>query len=128
MLEREFNLRWRGEPITVTATRKWLLGLAVPTLDKLRVLALWLDVAEDWLRWGVDHEQETQNSSSNSGRAPEMVRMGSRKGAGSANGRTAEEASLIQDYRLLQLQDKQVVRAMVETLLRERRIQAHAPT
>ena len=28
------------------------MGLAVPKLDKLQVLARWLDVSEEWLRWG----------------------------------------------------------------------------
>ena len=125
-LEREFNLRWRGVPITVTATRKWLLGLAVPTLDKLRVLALWLDVSEEWLRWGVDHEMEAHASNPHLGlHATESTRVGSRKGAGTATGRSPEETSLIQDYRMLQPQDKQVVRAIVEVLLRERRLKVH---
>lgn len=120
-LKREFNLRWRGEPITVNATRKWLLGLAMPTLDKLRVLALWLDVSEEWLRWGVDHEQDANANQPNAHEAP-ATHIGSRKGAGSSMGRSPEEASLIQDYRMLQPQDKQVVRAIVEVLLRERRL------
>jgi transcriptional regulator with XRE-family HTH domain len=124
-LEREFNLRWRGEPVSVTTTRKWLLGLASPTLDKLRILALWLDVAEDWLRWGVDHEADAAASGLRRGNhISEATKIGSRLGAGSANGRSPEEASLIQDYRLLQIQDKAVVRAVVEVLLRERRMAA----
>ena len=125
VLEREFNLRWRGAPITVNATRKWLLGLAVPTLDKLWVLALWLDVSEEWLRWGIDHEQATGGSTGLSGyRMLETVKTGSRKGAGTTAGRAPEEASLIQDYRMLQPQDKQVLRAIVEVMLRERRLNA----
>lgn len=50
---REFNLRWRGQPITVNAVRKWMLGQSMPTLDKLQVLADLLGTNEDWLRWGV---------------------------------------------------------------------------
>jgi transcriptional regulator with XRE-family HTH domain len=124
-LEREFNLRWRGEPVTVTTTRKWLLGLANPTLDKLRILALWLDVAEDWLRWGIDHEADAAASGMRQGHhISESIKVGSRFGAGSANGRSPEEASLIQDYRLLQVQDKAVVRSVIEVLLRERRLAA----
>ena len=121
-LERAFNLRWRGEPVSVTTTRKWLLGLAIPTLDKLRVLALWLDVSEDWLRWGVDHEADAIASGQRMGtHVFESTRVGSRLGAGSRHGRTPEEASLIQDYRLLKAQDKAVVRSVIEVLLRERR-------
>lgn len=125
VLEREFNLRWRGAPITVNATRKWLLGLAVPTLDKLRVLALWLDVSEEWLRWGVDHEQVAHGETSQTGLDATVVsKPGSRKGAGTTAGRTPAEASLIQDFRMLQPQDKQVLRAIVEVMLRERRLKA----
>lgn len=49
---REFNFRFVGKPITVHAARKWLVGDAIPTQDKLRALARWLEVSVDWLRFG----------------------------------------------------------------------------
>jgi transcriptional regulator with XRE-family HTH domain len=52
IVAREFNFRFVGKPITVHAARKWLLGEAIPTQDKLRALAAWLDVSVDWLRFG----------------------------------------------------------------------------
>jgi transcriptional regulator with XRE-family HTH domain len=52
IVAREFNFRFVGKPITVHAARKWLLGEAIPTQDKLRALATWLDVSVDWLRFG----------------------------------------------------------------------------
>lgn len=51
-LAREFNRRYPGAPVTLHAARKWLNGEALPAQDKLRVLAAWLGVAPEWLRYG----------------------------------------------------------------------------
>ena len=51
-LAREFNVRFEGNPVTVHAARKWLQGESIPTQEKLRALASWLDVPADWLRFG----------------------------------------------------------------------------
>ncbi len=48
----EFNLRFWGRSITPHTARNWLLGNSLPTQDKLRVLAEWLQVAPDELRFG----------------------------------------------------------------------------
>jgi hypothetical protein len=48
----EFNKRYEGSPVTSYATRKWLEGVAIPTQEKLCVLAEWLSVPPDWLRFG----------------------------------------------------------------------------
>ncbi|WP_225984484.1 hypothetical protein [Noviherbaspirillum aerium] len=53
-LARFFNSRYDGQRITVHAARKWLVGEAIPTQEKLRVLAQWLEVPLDWLRFGGD--------------------------------------------------------------------------
>lgn len=53
-LAREFNVRFEGRPITVHAARKWLVGEAIPTQEKLRTLAQWLGVPAEWLRFGGD--------------------------------------------------------------------------
>lgn len=52
-LAREFNRRYAGAPVTLHATRKWLGGDAIPAQDKLRVLADWLGVSAEWLRFGA---------------------------------------------------------------------------
>ena len=49
----EFNLRYWGRSITPHTARNWLLGKSIPTQDKLRVLAEWLQVGPDALRFGV---------------------------------------------------------------------------
>jgi len=51
-LAREFNLRYDGTPVTVQAVRKWVGGHALPSQDKIRALALWLEVSPQWLRYG----------------------------------------------------------------------------
>jgi len=52
LVAREFNHRFVGKPVTVHAVRKWLVGEAIPTQDKLRALAEWLEVSVEWLRFG----------------------------------------------------------------------------
>lgn len=49
---REFNLRYAGDPVSTQAVRKWLTGGALPSQDKIRTLAQWLDVGVHWLRFG----------------------------------------------------------------------------
>ena len=52
VLEREFNLRYWGRSVSFQAVRRWLRGEAVPTQDRLQVLAEWLGVDAHWLRFG----------------------------------------------------------------------------
>lgn len=51
-LAHQFNIRFAGHPISVHAARKWLMGDAIPTQDKIRVLSEWLVVPTEWLRFG----------------------------------------------------------------------------
>jgi len=51
-IAREFNLRYHGTPVTAQAVRKWLTGRALPSQDKVRVLAAWLETSPHWLRFG----------------------------------------------------------------------------
>lgn len=55
---REFNLRYHGDPVTAQAIRKWLAGKALPSQDKIRALALWLEVTPQWLRFGDAERKE----------------------------------------------------------------------
>ncbi|MEY3721526.1 MAG: hypothetical protein RL618_2045 [Pseudomonadota bacterium] len=59
-LAREFNERFAGHPVTVHAARKWLQGESIPTQEKLRALASWLEVPADWLRFGNAAEQRAK--------------------------------------------------------------------
>lgn len=53
LLAREFNVHFNGPSVTAHAARKWLQGESIPTQDKLRALAIWLEVPADWLRFGT---------------------------------------------------------------------------
>lgn len=52
VLEREFNTRYWGRSVTLQAVRRWLRGEAIPSQDKLQVLADWLQVEPQVLRFG----------------------------------------------------------------------------
>lgn len=98
-LAREFNLRWRGLPVTVHATRKWLTGQSIPTLDKLAVVAQLLNTNEDWLRWGNLSMNDTSSDCDDS--------------------YPNDEIGFTQDFKMLSSSNKKVVTAVMETLLKE---------
>lgn len=52
VIEREFNQRYWGKPITLHAARLWLRGETIPTHDRLLCLAEWLGVEPEILRYG----------------------------------------------------------------------------
>jgi transcriptional regulator with XRE-family HTH domain len=52
IIEREFNQRYWGKPITLHAARLWLRGETMPTHDRLLCLAEWLGVEPAVLRYG----------------------------------------------------------------------------
>jgi hypothetical protein len=52
VIEREFNQRYWGKPITLHAARLWLRGETMPTHDRLLCLAEWLGVEPAVLRYG----------------------------------------------------------------------------
>lgn len=54
VIEREFNQRYWGKPITLHAARLWLRGETIPSHDKLLCLAEWLGVEPQILRYGAD--------------------------------------------------------------------------
>jgi transcriptional regulator with XRE-family HTH domain len=100
-LAREFNIRFNGRPITVHAARKWLVGEAIPTQDKMRTLSEWLMVPIDWLRFGTEDER---------GDAPPTALQ--------AN---SIDIKLIADMQLLDEHHRQIVREFVRILIRTSR-------
>ena len=52
VLEHEFNLRWYGRSISNQAAWGWLNHRAIPTQDKMQVLAEWLKIEPEVLRFG----------------------------------------------------------------------------
>ena len=51
---REFNSSSINATISVQTANNWLLGAAIPSQDKLQVIAQWLNVSSQWLRFGED--------------------------------------------------------------------------
>jgi hypothetical protein len=51
-LSRAFNAFTEGDPVTVHAVRKWIMGEAIPTQGKLVELASMLGADAHWLRYG----------------------------------------------------------------------------
>ena len=100
-LAREFNMRFDGRPITVHAARKWLVGEAIPTQEKLRMIAQWLGVPADWLRFGNDAAR------------PDVAIV-----AGSP---CPVDLKLIADMKLLDEAHRQIVREVVRILVRTTR-------
>lgn len=57
LIEREFNQRYWGKPITLHAARLWLRGETIPSHDRLLCLAEWLGVEPQTLRYGDEVPQ-----------------------------------------------------------------------
>ena len=61
VLEREFNTRFWGKPMTLHGVRRWLRGETLPTHEKLLVLAKWLAVTPQYLNYGDEIQQKVQD-------------------------------------------------------------------
>lgn len=114
-LARDFNLRWRGVPVTVNATRKWLMGQAMPTMDKIAVLANMLNASEDWLRWGELSVKEEVNTGYEEAAALTAAALSN------------PDKSFAQDFKLLNSANKRVVSAVMEVLLKEQQLAKSPP-
>lgn len=58
VLEKQFNLHFNGEPMTLHGVRRWLRGETLPSQDKLIALAQWLRIPPDELRYGAEIKNE----------------------------------------------------------------------
>lgn len=61
VLEREFNLRHFGKPMTLHGVNKWLKGESIPPYEKVITLSEWLKVAPDELIFGLEMKQTIAN-------------------------------------------------------------------
>lgn len=64
VLEREFNLRYFGKPITLHAAGKWLRGESTPRNDKIVTLAKWLEIQPADLVYGLEVREEIERKKS----------------------------------------------------------------
>jgi transcriptional regulator with XRE-family HTH domain len=60
VLEREFNTRYWGRGMTLHGVRRWLRGETLPSQEKLLVLAEWLGVPPQQLRFGSEVTHRVQ--------------------------------------------------------------------
>jgi len=101
VLEREFNLRYWGAPITFQAVRRWLRGDSIPSQDKLQVLAGWLGVEPQVLRYG---EQASRGLGSM--QATWVIAVG------------GEEDEVLRIYRGLPEEQRKILRQVILTFAR----------
>jgi len=94
----QFSLRHPETAISTQAAHKWLTGQSRPTADKLKTLAMWLDVSPTWLLYGVADLPQTAAPS----RQAEPVVP------------TSEELHLIAQVRSLPESRQRLVREIVE--------------
>ena len=60
VLEREFNTRYWGKPMTLHGVRRWLRGETLPTHEKLLVLSEWLGVPPQQLNFGDEIQRKVE--------------------------------------------------------------------
>lgn len=99
-LAREFNSRVAGNPVSVHAARKWLMGEAIPTQEKLRLLSQWLGVSAEWLRFGTGEQRVRAKK-----REAPMQRMA-----------VEHEAASLEDYRHLSESGRRIVCEVIRLL------------
>ena len=98
VLEREFNTRYWGRSVTVQAVRRWLRGEAIPSQEKLQVLADWLNVEPQVLRYGEG-----------------IVKTVREKQQRWEEGITAENRELFATFLRLPVPQRKAIRDIIET-------------
>ena len=99
VVEKRFNSRYEGVPVTAQAVSGWLNGKSLPKQDKLRVLAAMV------------------------GLAPHELQFGGRNRVGDAGTEwpqalAAQDRSMIDAYLSLPVAQRKLVRELVATLAR----------
>ena len=95
-VQRKFNALSGDAAISVHAVRKWIVGEAIPTQERIRVLSAWLAVSPNWLRFG---------EAVASGRSPTP---------------SAEDYVLLRSFRRLGAQEQRQILALVQTMAGKR--------
>jgi hypothetical protein len=61
VLHKQFNSQYWGKSVSFQGARGWLVGLSIPEQDKLQVLAEWLNVEPQALRFGEQAARWSKN-------------------------------------------------------------------
>lgn len=102
VLEREFNTRYWGKPMTLHGVRRWLLGETMPSNDKIKVLAKWLGEAPQDLGFGETDMNKVEESQK-------------RWGAGFGY----QERELVEALLSLPITQRRLVREVIMTFARD---------
>ena len=100
-LSREFNARYSEDPVTPHSVRRWLIGEAIPSENKLIVLANCLGVTAAWLRFGGD---DISNATAAVGNI-------------AANRYAPEDIMLLLDIRQLNPVNKKIIQQLIHTMI-----------
>ncbi|MFB9242818.1 hypothetical protein ACFFXZ_14190 [Massilia antarctica] len=100
---RAYNLRADGAAVTPHAVRKWLAGEAIPTHEKIVILAAWLGVHAAWLRFG-----DAENADTAAAGIPPVMLSG-------------EHLAMMNDIVSLPASTQQILREIVDAFVRNHR-------
>ena len=95
-VQRKFNAVSGDAPVSVHAVRKWIMGESIPTQQRIQVLATWLAVSTNWLRFGERTAKDTTQ-------APSAV-----------------EHVLLRNFRRLSAREQEQLLALVQTMAGKR--------
>lgn len=93
-----YNARSNDAPISLHALRKWLTAESIPTQPRLCVLASWLKVTPEWLRYG----DEIASTSTRDVKSVEV---------------SQEIFLMVKDYKLLSADAKEIFNATLSSML-----------
>lgn len=110
VLEREFNLRYWGRPVSFQAVRRWLRGDSIPEQDKLQVLAEWLQLEPQALRFGEEAAQRIQVTRN---RWDSVI--------------SGEEREVLQAYLDLPVTQRKIIREVILTFAKADKLSANNP-
>jgi hypothetical protein len=95
-VQRKFNALSGDAPVSVHGIRKWIMGESIPTQRRIQVLATWLAVSPNWLRFGERTAKDTTQ-------APSAV-----------------EHVLLRSFRRLSAREQEQLLALVQTMAGKR--------
>ena len=101
VLEKGFNTHYWGRAITFQAVSRWLRGLSIPDQEKLVVLAEWLGVEPQELRYGAGVTASAKNKKK---RWDDAV--------------TGPEREVLQDYLTLPAPQRKTIREIIQTYVK----------
>jgi len=98
VLEKKFNSRYGGAPVTVQAISQWLNGRVIPRQDKMRVLAALVGVDPHVLQYGTGKSKVGDSR------------------AEWAQGLSAQDRAMVDAFVHLPVGQRRLVRELVATL------------